>query len=205
MKRDHLSVSIIDIVVHSDRLGYQSKTIEGMHQFHSKFKEGQIIAKYRSISNSEFICKILAEPFFDLRFCQMTHHILGILGGQVIDNNKKDEKHSMVKHKSLNFHQCFYEPNIILYYIFYRYNLSHLEQWLRDSKLQESGAGTALEPIVQASQLLQARKTEADVESVCDMCSKLTIPQVRRIKPQGYKTLFMFNSTEHEITTAHKN
>lgn len=49
---------------------------------------------------------------------------------------------------------------------------------MRDSKLQESGAGTALEQIIQASQLLQARKTEADVESVCDMCSKLTIPQV---------------------------
>ena len=92
-----------------------------------------------------------------------------------------------------------------MYFIFYRYNLSHLEQWLRDSKLQESGAGTALEPIVQASQLLQARKTEADVESVCDMCSKLTIPQVCRIKPQGYKTVFMLNSTEHEISTAHKN
>ena len=66
-----------------------------------------------------------------------------------------------------------------------RYNLSHLEQWLRDSKLQESGAGTALEPIVQASQLLQARKTEADVESVCDMCSKLTIPQVSVLRGQG--------------------
>ena len=57
---------------------------------------------------------------------------------------------------------------------------------------------------MQASQLLQARKTEADVESVCDMCSKLTIPQVRRIKPQGYKTVFMLNSTEHEIASAHK-
>lgn len=62
-----------------------------------------------------------------------------------------------------------------------RYNLSHLEQWLRDSKLQESGAGTSLEPIIQASQLLQARKTEADVESVCDMCSKLSIPQIVKI------------------------
>ena len=65
--------------------------------------------------------------------------------------------------------------------VYFRYNLSHLEQWLRDSKLQESGAGTSLEPIIQASQLLQARKTEADVESVCDMCSKLSIPQVSGI------------------------
>ncbi|XP_052787158.1 unconventional myosin-Va-like isoform X2 [Mya arenaria] len=62
-----------------------------------------------------------------------------------------------------------------------RYNLSHMEQWLRDNKLQESGAGSSLEPIVQASQLLQARKTDADVDSVCDMCSKLTVPQIVKI------------------------
>ncbi|XP_052268072.1 unconventional myosin-Va-like isoform X2 [Dreissena polymorpha] len=38
-----------------------------------------------------------------------------------------------------------------------RYNLSHMEQWLRDNKLQESGAGSSLEPIIHASQLLYAR------------------------------------------------
>ncbi|XP_052785483.1 unconventional myosin-Va-like [Mya arenaria] len=62
-----------------------------------------------------------------------------------------------------------------------RYNLSHMEQWLRDNKPQESGAGSSLEPIVQTSQLLQARKTDADVDSVCDMCSKLTVPQIVKI------------------------
>ncbi|XP_052785910.1 unconventional myosin-Va-like [Mya arenaria] len=60
-------------------------------------------------------------------------------------------------------------------------NLYHMEQWLRDNKLQDSGAGSSLEPIVQASQLLQARKTDADVDSVCDMCSKLTVPQIVQI------------------------
>jgi myosin-5 len=59
-----------------------------------------------------------------------------------------------------------------------RFNLSHLEQWIRDSKLQESGALQTLEPIIQASQLLQARKSEGDIKSICDMCSKLTIAQV---------------------------
>lgn len=59
-----------------------------------------------------------------------------------------------------------------------RYNLSHLEQWLRDNKLNESGAQSTLEPITQASQLLQARKSDADVDSICEMCSKLTTPQV---------------------------
>ncbi|XP_025081332.1 unconventional myosin-Va-like isoform X4 [Pomacea canaliculata] len=62
-----------------------------------------------------------------------------------------------------------------------RYNLSHMEQWLRDNKLQESGAQLALDPIVQASQLLQARKTDSDVESICEMCSKLTIAQIIKI------------------------
>ncbi|KAK3767729.1 hypothetical protein RRG08_052875 [Elysia crispata] len=62
-----------------------------------------------------------------------------------------------------------------------RYNLSHLEQWLRDNSLHEFGAQAALEPIIQASQLLQARKTDSDVESICDMCSKLTTAQIVKI------------------------
>ncbi|XP_052692333.1 unconventional myosin-Va-like isoform X3 [Crassostrea angulata] len=62
-----------------------------------------------------------------------------------------------------------------------RYNLSHLEQWLRDNKLNESGAQSTLEPITQASQLLQARKSDADVDSICEMCSKLTTPQIVKI------------------------
>ncbi|XP_067654116.1 unconventional myosin-Va-like isoform X2 [Haliotis asinina] len=62
-----------------------------------------------------------------------------------------------------------------------RYNISHLEQWLRDNKLHESGATGTLDTVIQASQLLQARKTDADVESVCEMCSKLTLPQIVKI------------------------
>ncbi|BFZ14098.1 hypothetical protein BsWGS_17137 [Bradybaena similaris] len=62
-----------------------------------------------------------------------------------------------------------------------RYNLSHLEQWLRDNTLHDFGAQAALEPIIQASQLLQARKTDSDVDSICDMCSKLTTAQIVKI------------------------
>lgn len=62
-----------------------------------------------------------------------------------------------------------------------RYNLSHLEQWLRDHKMQETGVQQALEPIVQASQLLQARKTDSDVDSICEMCSRLTTSQIIKI------------------------
>jgi len=59
-----------------------------------------------------------------------------------------------------------------------RYNLSHLEQWLRDNRLQDTCVQEALGPVIQASQLLQARKTDADVDAICDMCSQLTPPQV---------------------------
>ncbi|XP_018338220.1 PREDICTED: unconventional myosin-Va isoform X2 [Trachymyrmex septentrionalis] len=60
-----------------------------------------------------------------------------------------------------------------------RYNMSHLEQWGRDRRLET--ASEALYPIIQASQLLQARKTDEDVNSVCEMCHKLTANQIVKI------------------------
>ncbi|KAI0226659.1 Unconventional myosin-Va [Lamellibrachia satsuma] len=62
-----------------------------------------------------------------------------------------------------------------------QYNMSYLEQWVRDHKLQESGALAALQPCIQASQLLQARKTDSDVDSICEMCSQLTTSQIIKI------------------------
>lgn len=57
--------------------------------------------------------------------------------------------------------------------------MSHLEQWGRDRELE--AASEALQPIIQASQLLQARKTDEDVNSVCEMCNKLTANQIVKI------------------------
>ncbi|XP_045467550.1 unconventional myosin-Va isoform X2 [Harmonia axyridis] len=55
-----------------------------------------------------------------------------------------------------------------------RHNLSHFEMWIRDKNLDETCIH-ALKPIIQAAQLLQARKEEEkDVISICDMCSDLT-------------------------------
>ncbi|XP_068247184.1 unconventional myosin-Va-like isoform X2 [Palaemon carinicauda] len=62
-----------------------------------------------------------------------------------------------------------------------RYNLSHLEQWTRDMRLHESGVTETLAPIIQAAQLLQARKTDDDVHSICDMCDKLSVSQIIKI------------------------
>lgn len=59
-----------------------------------------------------------------------------------------------------------------------RYNLSHLEQWARDQKLSDANIIETLHPIIQASHLLQARKTEEDVKSLCEMCDKLTVQRV---------------------------
>nr|AAF12809.2 myosin heavy chain V [Doryteuthis pealeii] len=65
-----------------------------------------------------------------------------------------------------------------------RYNISHLEQWLREYHLQDAGAFSTMEPLIQASQLLQARKTDADVDSVCQMCPKLKTAQIIKILNQ---------------------
>ncbi|RZF37289.1 hypothetical protein LSTR_LSTR005621 [Laodelphax striatellus] len=63
-----------------------------------------------------------------------------------------------------------------------RYNISHLEEWARDHKLQQhTSLHEMLAPLIQASQLLQARKTDDDVKSVCDMCNKMTANQIIKL------------------------
>lgn len=47
--------------------------------------------------------------------------------------------------------------------------------------VQESSIESALQPIIQAAQLLQARKTDEDVVSICEMCSSLTSLQICKI------------------------
>ncbi|XP_076267084.1 dilute class unconventional myosin isoform X2 [Rhynchophorus ferrugineus] len=64
-----------------------------------------------------------------------------------------------------------------------RHNLSHLEMWVRDRKLDDGPIQATLQPIIQAAQLLQARKTDTDedVEKLCEMCSALTPLQISKI------------------------
>lgn len=68
---------------------------------------------------------------------------------------------------------------LIVFVNCFRYNLSQVEQWLRDQRLHEGGALEVMEPMIEATQLLQARKTDADVNSICDMCAQLSTSQVR--------------------------
>ncbi|KAJ8966303.1 hypothetical protein NQ314_003568 [Rhamnusium bicolor] len=62
-----------------------------------------------------------------------------------------------------------------------RHNLSHFEMWTREKNLDEAAIQGTLQPIIQAAHLLQARKTEEDVASVCEMCSHLTPLQICKI------------------------
>lgn len=45
--------------------------------------------------------------------------------------------------------------------------------WFKDPSILE-----CLQPIIQAAQLLQARKYDEDVNNVCEMCMKMSVPQV---------------------------
>ncbi|KAH1174526.1 hypothetical protein KIL84_008517 [Mauremys mutica] len=63
-----------------------------------------------------------------------------------------------------------------------RYNVSQLEEWLRAKDLQQSGAMEVLQPLIQAAQLLQVKKTtQEDAEAICCLCTALTTPQVMKI------------------------
>merc|ERR1712223_1723769 len=64
-----------------------------------------------------------------------------------------------------------------------RYNIAQLEQWARDQKVHDDRSPIidALSPIVQASQLLQARKSDEDVQKICDMCDELKVSQIIKI------------------------
>lgn len=65
--------------------------------------------------------------------------------------------------------------------LLYRYNVSQLEEWLRDKNLMNSGAKETLEPLIQAAQLLQVKKkTDEDAEAICSMCNALTTAQVSK-------------------------
>ncbi|RXM95981.1 Unconventional myosin-Va [Acipenser ruthenus] len=63
-----------------------------------------------------------------------------------------------------------------------RYNVSQLEEWLRDKNLMTSGAKETLEPLIQAAQLLQVKKkTDEDAEAICSMCNALSTAQIVKV------------------------
>lgn len=74
----------------------------------------------------------------------------------------------------------------------HRYNVSQLEEWLRDKNLMNSGAKETLEPLIQAAQLLQVKKkADDDAEAICSMCNALTTAQVLQLSPPGDHLTFL--------------
>ncbi|KAF3688717.1 Unconventional myosin-Va Dilute myosin heavy chain [Channa argus] len=63
-----------------------------------------------------------------------------------------------------------------------RYNVWQLEEWLMERELADCGAKETLEPLVQAAQLLQIKKkTDADAQAICNMCTALTTEQIVKV------------------------
>jgi len=65
-----------------------------------------------------------------------------------------------------------------------RYNIAQLEQWARDQKVNsddKTSVISSLTPIIQACQLLQARKSDEDVQKTCDTCDQLKVSQIIKI------------------------
>ncbi|XP_044857017.1 unconventional myosin-Vb-like [Mauremys mutica] len=72
---------------------------------------------------------------------------------------------------------CFWSQGLLL-----RYNVCQLEEWLRAKGLQQSGAREVLQPLIQATKLLQVKKTmQEDAEAICCLCTALTTPQIVKI------------------------
>lgn len=94
----------------------------------------------------------------------------------------------------------------------FRYNVSQLEEWLRDKGLMVCGAKETLEPLIQAAQLLQVKKkTDEDAEAICSMCLALTTAQVNRplirlnhnqIIPNSFLLNFLSTSVCQKIKAA---
>ncbi|XP_066568297.1 unconventional myosin-Vb isoform X1 [Amia ocellicauda] len=63
-----------------------------------------------------------------------------------------------------------------------RFNISQMEEWLRSKNLQQSGAISTMEPLIQAAQLLQVKKkTNEDAKAICTMCTALSTQQIVKI------------------------
>ncbi|XP_075169246.1 dilute class unconventional myosin isoform X2 [Haematobia irritans] len=84
---------------------------------------------------------------------------------------------------------CMWETGMVI-----RYNLGHIEEWVRDKKMSNDVL-TPLAPLNQVSQLLQSRKSENDVQSICDLSTNLNTAQVLKIM-KSYK----LDDYESEIT-----
>lgn len=62
-----------------------------------------------------------------------------------------------------------------------RYNISCLEDWVRKVKMT-TVVLDPLVPLIQVSKLLQSRKSEEDVQTIYELCTSLSSPQVLKVR-----------------------
>ncbi|RWS07279.1 unconventional myosin-Vc-like protein, partial [Dinothrombium tinctorium] len=63
-----------------------------------------------------------------------------------------------------------------------RFNLSALEQWCREQQIPKwNDVVEKLDPIIQATKLLQTKKTEEHIPTIVEMCNKLSSSQIMKI------------------------
>ncbi|XP_066523254.1 unconventional myosin-Va [Hoplias malabaricus] len=63
-----------------------------------------------------------------------------------------------------------------------RYNVSQLEEWLMDKEIQSGVVREMMEPLIQATKLLQVnKKSKEDAEAIATMCTALTAAQILKI------------------------
>lgn len=111
--------------------------------------------------------------------CEIIYRILCVKGNTPARNHYKMKVMLVRLNKNVLGDLGFRE--VIFFNPIFRYNVSQLEEWLRDKNLMNSGAKETLEPLIQAAQLLQVKKkTDEDAEAICSMCNALTIAQVNQ-------------------------
>lgn len=63
-----------------------------------------------------------------------------------------------------------------------RFNLSSMEQWIREQQMPKwNEVVDKLDPIIQATKLLQTRKNEDNIPTIVEMCNKLNCAQIIKI------------------------
>lgn len=74
---------------------------------------------------------------------------------------------------------------ILYLFILSRCNISYLDEWLKERKLQSSEAIHTLKPLSQAAWLLQVNKsTDDDAKEIAEKCTELRPVQVPLRKPR---------------------
>lgn len=76
-------------------------------------------------------------------------------------------------------------PCLFLLFELSRCNISYLDEWLKERKLQSSEAIHTLKPLSQAAWLLQVNKsTDDDAKEIAEKCTELRPVQVLTLRHQ---------------------